>query len=321
MTYPLTGTSYPDSTSITFYVTVSDTLPISSVAFYNDTTIIGTVTTPSATSKDTSFYILRWNTISSGSYLIKAIATNSGGHSKTSNVVSISIGKPLMVRLEAEAAALQGSGFTVRNDATASGGSFVDAATNDTTSKITWYFNNVAPAGTYDIAFGYKLNYNIPKSQYINVNGVRIGELKFDGTSISIWYETTTSVPLVHGNNNIQMQMYWGWMYMDYLAVPKVVLTSVQDQSRVPEKFALEQNYPNPFNPSTAINFSVPKASNIKLTVYNLLGQIVATLVDKYMEAGAYTVKYDAASIASGVYFYRLEAGQFISQKKMVLLR
>ena len=85
--------------------------------------------------------------------------------------------------------------------------------------------------------------------------------------------------------------------------------------------FSLEQNYPNPFNPTTTINYSVPKASIVKMTIYNLLGQKVATLADKYMEAGVYTINFEAAQLASGVYFYRLEAGKFISEKKMVLLR
>ena len=110
-------------------------------------------------------------------------------------------------------------------------------------------------------------------------------------------------------------------MSIDYLAVPRIVLTSVADQAIIPASFTLEQNYPNPFNPSTTINFSMPKASNVKLTVFNLLGQKVATLADKYMEAGVYTLKFDGAQLASGVYFYRLEAGKFISEKKMVLLR
>ena len=111
ITNPVTRASYPDSSTLTFYVTVSDTLPISSVAFYADTTIIGTVTTPYAVSSDTSLFLFRWNNISPGSYMIKAIASNSVGHSTASNLVSISIGKPPMMRLEAESAARPRSGI------------------------------------------------------------------------------------------------------------------------------------------------------------------------------------------------------------------
>jgi hypothetical protein len=89
----------------------------------------------------------------------------------------------------------------------------------------------------------------------------------------------------------------------------------------LPEGFALQQNYPNPFNPSTRIDFSLGKATNVKLTVYNILGQKVSTLVDNRMDAGLHTVTFDGKILASGVYFYRLEAGNFVSSKKMLLLK
>jgi hypothetical protein len=320
ITNPPTGVSYPDSTSLTLMVTVSDTMPISLVTFYADTTKIGEVTTPYTASSDTSFFAFKWNSIPPGSYAVTAVATNSGGHSKTSNVVSISIGKPPMVRLEAEAAAVQGTNMTVRSDPTASKGACIAIMTNDTTAKITWYFTNMATAGTYEIAFGYQSPFG-DKAQFINVNGTRVGTLSFTAASTTTWYEKTMSVSLLQGFNNIQMQMSWGWMYVDYLALPKAVLTSVRDKVIVPDKFALEQNYPNPFNPTTTINVSLAKASDVKLVVYNLLGQKVATLADKHMEAGVYNFKFDAAQFASGVYFYRLEAGEYLSQKKMLLLK
>jgi len=89
----------------------------------------------------------------------------------------------------------------------------------------------------------------------------------------------------------------------------------------LPTSYSLSQNYPNPFNPTTGINFSLIKASNVKLTVYNILGEKVASLVDKYLDAGFYTVWFNASAMASGVYFYRLEAGDFKSNKKMILLK
>jgi hypothetical protein len=89
----------------------------------------------------------------------------------------------------------------------------------------------------------------------------------------------------------------------------------------VPGSYELSQNYPNPFNPTTTINFNLAKASNVKLTVYNVLGQKVMTLVDSRMSAGQQTVKFDASKLTSGVYFYRLDAGDFSSVKKMLLVK
>jgi len=80
-------------------------------------------------------------------------------------------------------------------------------------------------------------------------------------------------------------------------------------------------NFPNPFNPTTEISFSLPNASDVKLEVYNVMGQRVTTLADRFMEAGEHTVQWDAGSFSSGVYFYRLEAGEFVETKKMVLLK
>ena len=84
---------------------------------------------------------------------------------------------------------------------------------------------------------------------------------------------------------------------------------------------SLNQNYPNPFNPATRITFSIGQPSNVKLTVYNVLGQKVATLVDRYMSAGEESVVFDASKLSSGLYIYRLDAGNFTSIKKMMLLK
>ncbi len=80
-------------------------------------------------------------------------------------------------------------------------------------------------------------------------------------------------------------------------------------------------NYPNPFNPITEISFSLPAASHVKLEIYNIMGQKVATLVDGTIEAGEHTIQWDGSEAASGVYMYRLEAGEFVDTKKMILLK
>ncbi|MBI2418367.1 MAG: T9SS type A sorting domain-containing protein [Ignavibacteriales bacterium] len=96
---------------------------------------------------------------------------------------------------------------------------------------------------------------------------------------------------------------------------------SVEAENSLPVKFDVAQNFPNPFNPSTTIKFSVPKAANVKISVYNSMGELVSELVNASFEAGSYSVKWDAARSASGLYFYRMEAGDFISVNKMLLLK
>jgi len=98
--------------------------------------------------------------------------------------------------------------------------------------------------------------------------------------------------------------------------------TSSESEVEVVREFALNQNYPNPFNPTTNISFSLADAAPVKLTVYNLLGQEVATLISgKVMNAGTHTVAFNASSLSSGVYIYRLEAGSFVSNKRMTLIK
>jgi hypothetical protein len=90
--------------------------------------------------------------------------------------------------------------------------------------------------------------------------------------------------------------------------------------SLIPTEFALKQNYPNPFNPTTSIDFSLPEAGKAELSIYNINGQKVAAFAGEYT-AGAHKIEWDAAELASGVYFYKLVAGNFTDTKKMVLLK
>jgi len=100
------------------------------------------------------------------------------------------------------------------------------------------------------------------------------------------------------------------------------LLTDVKDAPRTPpESYSLSNNYPNPFNPTTNIKYSIPKAGHVLLQVYNMLGQRVATLVDKQQNAGYYTISFNASQLASGVYFYRIKAGSFVKTQKMMLIK
>ena len=100
-------------------------------------------------------------------------------------------------------------------------------------------------------------------------------------------------------------------------------VTGIEDEllNTIPTEFVVYQNYPNPFNPSTSIIFGLPEVGNVKLILFNLLGEEVATLVDEEKVAGYYTVEFNAVTLPSGIYFYRLQAGSFIETKKMILLK
>lgn len=105
------------------------------------------------------------------------------------------------------------------------------------------------------------------------------------------------------------------------LLVSPAGTTSVNQGSNIPTGYSLLQNYPNPFNPVTQIKFTIPEKSYVKLSVYNLIGQKVADLINSELNAGEYTVTFNANGLSSGVYIYRLESGNFVSTKKMILMK
>ena len=94
-----------------------------------------------------------------------------------------------------------------------------------------------------------------------------------------------------------------------------------KDNGSLPITYSLSQNYPNPFNPTTTIEFALPKAGDVNLVVYDILGREVTRLVHGSLNAGYHKVTFNATNIASGVYFYRITAGDFVSVKKLMLLK
>jgi len=116
---------------------------------------------------------------------------------------------------------------------------------------------------------------------------------------------------------SINPNFYDAW---DYTNERPADVTGVAD-GYIPAEYSLSQNFPNPFNPSTKIEFALPVRSQVTLKVFNVLGQVVATLTDGVMEAGAHTVKFDAMKLASGVYLYQMKTGSFTSMKKMLLTK
>jgi hypothetical protein len=114
--------------------------------------------------------------------------------------------------------------------------------------------------------------------------------------------------------NAIAQPITWGFRVNRTVGV-------TEQPKPIPTEFVLSQSYPNPFNPSTTIRYGLPRRSDVRLTVYNTLGQEVAQLVQGDQEAGYYEVRFDATGISSGVYLYRIQAGGFVQTRKLLLLR
>jgi len=111
------------------------------------------------------------------------------------------------------------------------------------------------------------------------------------------------------GNNQ---RMGWPW----------TITTDVDEETIMSDiQYQLEQNYPNPFNPSTRIKYTLPRSSDVSLIIYNILGEEVIRLVDEFQPAGEYHTTWNASNVSSGIYFYRLQAGDFVLTRKMVLLK
>jgi hypothetical protein len=286
--------------------------------FANDTLKIG--------ERSSAPYSVTWSNPPSGAYTLTAVATGNLGHKSISNKVRMQVGTPSTVRLEAEAASKEGdiSNMFVRSLPTASGGAYLEVRTM--TGKITWILPLVTTAGPYDVSFGYRLSFDSPKPQILNVNGTRVGEIAFDGP-MGIWMEKEQSVSLIKGSNTIQLEFLWGWMDLDYLTVPKSLTTGAKTTAgTLPLRFFLEQNFPNPFNPSTVIHYQISAKSQVQLVVYDLLGRLVATLVNAIEESGTHSVIWNGRNdegeeMSSGIYFYRLKTESSVISKKMVLLK
>ncbi len=184
--------------------------------------------------------------------------------------------------------------------------------------------------GLTDTVRDVNVNLTLPDNDYM-INST-LGTPKFENippgesrTSHTRDFAITVREDCPNGDYNLELEItsedvpFW---YDTF----SFILTDVEEESDLPLIFALEQNYPNPFNPATTIKYSIPKAVNsewsiVNLTVYDMLGREVAILVKEHQEPGSYVVKWDAAGQASGIYFYKLTAGQFTNTRKMILLR
>ncbi len=185
----------------------------------------------------------------------------------------------------------------------------------------------------YDVEDGYDFGY-VEVSTNVDTSWQTVKS--YTGTQSAWTYQSMDLTSYISGASNfkIRFRLYSdftvsadGW-YVDDVKINhyRIGLVGVNTGSEIVKTFSLEQNYPNPFNPKTVISYTVPsdvkgQTSNVKLIVYNSLGKVISTLVNEKQSAGNYKVEFDGGNFASGVYFYKLTAGEFVDVKSMMLIK
>ena len=178
--------------------------------------------------------------------------------------------------------------------------------------------NGVANAAVaYDTWHWQKI---VVENNTVSVTAWADGEAMPDTASYSYEALTTTEAPTfilvgVTDDDSSSVQVGGVW----YNETPAGL--EISDEAPIATRFELGQNYPNPFNPTTHIRFNIPETANTKLTVFNVMGEKVATLVNSVMQAGGHTVSWNASSMPTGVYFYQLESANFSQTKKLLLVK
>ena len=185
-----------------------------------------------------------------------------------------------------------------------------------------WFQENVSNGvASAAVAYGtWHWQKIVVDGQNVSVTAWADGEAMPDTATYSYEALTTTEAPsfILVGvtdddSSSVQIDELW------YNERPAGL--GISDEAPIASRYELGQNYPNPFNPTTHIRFNIPETANAKLTVFNVMGEEVATLVNGVMQAGGHTVSWNAASMPTGVYFYQLESGNFSQTKKLLLVK
>ena len=185
-----------------------------------------------------------------------------------------------------------------------------------------WFQENVSNGvASAAVAYGtWHWQKIVVDGQNVSVTAWADGEAMPDTATYSYEALTTTEAPsfILVGvtdddSSSVQIDELW------YNETPTGL--GISDEAPIASRYELGQNYPNPFNPTTHIRFNIPETANAKLTVFNVMGEEVATLVNGVMQAGGHTVSWNAASMPTGVYFYQLESGNFSQTKKLLLVK
>lgn len=218
--------------------------------------------------------------------------------------------------------------------------SFADSPTgnysNSTTRSLTLATAlNVSVAPIVLISYWYKHTIDILDNAYIEVsgdNGVSWQSAKFYYGTVSAWTKDVIDITsLAAGSNTMKVRFSMisnGTVPADGIYIDNVKIltynatpTNVIGNGLTPSSYSLLQNFPNPFNPSTIISYTLASANNVSLKIFDMLGKEVATLVNERQNSGSYSISFDGSNLSSGMYYYKLESGNFTDTKKMILVK
>ena len=241
-------------------------------------------------------------------FLTNVVVTNSTLTDTTYNFANANLeGSRLYWRIRASGSNMKSGFSTTRNFSDAlTSPTILDGASSASKVNLTWKNNSTRLKGTYIQRKTGDVN---STNQFQTIDSVNSNT--YTDTHVQVG---STYTYRVYAYNDVAESDYSNTKSV------VVVVTAVQDDI-LPTEFGLHQNYPNPFNPSTKITFALPKASRVTLTIVDALGRVQAVLLDGERPAGTYTAEWNAANLPSGIYFYRLQAGEFVETKKMVLMK
>ena len=203
------------------------------------------------------------------------------------------------------------SSFTITNTIYYNGAPFIITTANHTETVLVDAWGNMKmPGGAVLQALRVRRDdrYTSPSPPFYK-RVISYSFITKSGTAVEIVANDTTSP----NNGTIQVKDGVAWSISG--------ITGVENEDQIPTQYSLSQNYPNPFNPSTTISYQLQTSGRVTLKVYNILGDELATLVNEEKSAGSFDVKFDASQLSSGIYFYKLQTGNFVETKKMILMK
>ncbi|MEJ2542781.1 MAG: glycoside hydrolase family 88 protein [Calditrichaceae bacterium] len=265
-----------------------------------------------------------WNDVPEDDYILTAVAMDDSNATTASSPIHIFVTNDLII-YEAEEGLIS-SGSVDNNHQGYTGTGFVNLA-NETGTYLELTLP-IPQTGNYEMSFRYANGTPDNRPCEIRLDGTVIYE-QFDFLSTTEWtnwtYSGIISLDLTAGSHTLKITGVTSNSApnIDHLKLvyqnPDNIAYDKTDDS--PLQFGLNQNYPNPFNPETSISWQLPASRHVDISIYNILGLKVATLLSEKQDAGKHSVKWDASDFSSGVYFYRIKAGNFVQTKRMLLIK